>query len=54
MLWPIVRSAADLLTSDKVHRLKQCAGCGWLLLDESRILHHAVNRIIARRYRNST
>jgi predicted RNA-binding Zn ribbon-like protein len=39
MLWPIVRSAADLLTSDRRARLGQCAddrGCGWLFLDTSK------------------
>jgi predicted RNA-binding Zn ribbon-like protein len=36
MLWPIVRSAADLLTSGPLDRLKQCAGCGWLFVDGSR------------------
>jgi len=39
MLWPIVRSAADLLTSDRRSRIGQCAddrGCGWLFLDASK------------------
>ncbi len=39
MLWPVVRSAADLLTSPKLSRVRQCAsddGCGWLFLDTSR------------------
>jgi predicted RNA-binding Zn ribbon-like protein len=36
MLWPIVRSAAELLTNGPLDRLKQCAGCGWLFLDGSR------------------
>jgi len=39
MLWPIVHSAADLLTSDRRARLGQCAddrGCGWLFLDTSK------------------
>ena len=38
-LWSIVRSAADLLTSDELQRVGQCAddrGCGWLFLDTSR------------------
>jgi len=38
-LWPIARSAADLLTSDEAQRVGQCAddrGCGWLFLDTSR------------------
>lgn len=39
MLNSIVRSAADLLTSDELKRVKTCAddrGCGWLFLDTSR------------------
>jgi len=39
MLWPILRSAADTLTSEKCTRLGQCAddrGCGWLFLDTSK------------------
>jgi predicted RNA-binding Zn ribbon-like protein len=38
ILWPIARSAADLLTSDSVSRLRECAGegCSWLFLDSSR------------------
>lgn len=39
LLWPIARSAADLLTSDDLQRVGQCAddrGCGWLFLDTSR------------------
>lgn len=39
MLWPIVRSAADLLTSPDLFRVKQCArrqGCDWLFVDTSR------------------
>jgi predicted RNA-binding Zn ribbon-like protein len=39
MLWPVVRPAADLLTSDRRSRLGQCAddrGCGWLFLDTSK------------------
>lgn len=39
MLVPIVWSAADLMTSPKAQRVRQCAdetGCGWLFLDESR------------------
>ena len=40
MLWPIARSAAELLTSENYQRVKECAneeeGCGWLFLDTSR------------------
>jgi len=38
ILWPIARSAADLLTSADLARVRECAGypCGWLFLDTSR------------------
>jgi predicted RNA-binding Zn ribbon-like protein len=39
LLAPIAWSAADLMTSPRVRRVRQCAdakGCGWLFLDESR------------------
>jgi predicted RNA-binding Zn ribbon-like protein len=38
VLAEVVRAGADLLTSDRVRRVKQCAGagCGWLFLDRSR------------------
>ncbi len=39
MLKPIVRSTAELLTSNELDRVKVCAddrGCGWLFLDKSR------------------
>lgn len=37
-LWPVSRSAATLLTSGDLSRLRQCGGerCGWLFLDRSR------------------
>ena len=37
-LWPVARSAAELLTSPKLSRVKVCGGegCGWMFLDESR------------------
>ncbi len=37
-LWPIARSAADLLTSPDLERVTQCDGdgCTWLFLDDSR------------------
>jgi predicted RNA-binding Zn ribbon-like protein len=37
-LWPVAQSAAELLTSSKLGRVKVCAGeaCGWVFLDESR------------------
>ncbi|MCL4302049.1 MAG: CGNR zinc finger domain-containing protein [Anaerolineae bacterium] len=38
MLWPVVRSAGELLTSADLHRVRECAGddCGWLFIDTSR------------------
>jgi len=38
MLWPLALSAAGLLTSGDLSRIRQCAGdnCGWLFLDTSR------------------
>jgi predicted RNA-binding Zn ribbon-like protein len=38
VLWPVARSAADLLTQDDLSRLRQCGGddCGWIFLDTSR------------------
>lgn len=38
MLWPVVQSAADLLTSQELGRLRECAAdnCAWLFLDRSR------------------
>jgi predicted RNA-binding Zn ribbon-like protein len=38
MLWPLVRLAADLLTSEERHSVRVCASndCGWLFLDTSK------------------
>ncbi len=40
MLYPIARSAAELLTSQELGRVRQCAdtldGCGWLFVDTTR------------------
>lgn len=37
-LWPVVRSAAELLTSEEWRRVRECGGgaCTWLFLDHSR------------------
>ncbi len=37
-LWPVAQSAAELLTSSNLGRVKVCdgEGCGWIFLDESR------------------
>ena len=36
MLWPVTRSALELLISDELKRVKQCGRCDWLFLDRSR------------------
>ena len=38
MLWPIARSAADLLTSDQTSAVRECSAhdCSWLFMDTSR------------------
>jgi predicted RNA-binding Zn ribbon-like protein len=38
LLWAVVRSASELLTSESLTRLRQCPGeeCAWLFLDTSR------------------
>jgi predicted RNA-binding Zn ribbon-like protein len=37
-LWPVVRSAAELLTAEERQRVRECGGaaCTWLFLDHSR------------------
>lgn len=60
MLWPVVRSAAELLTSERHARIGQCAddrGCGWLFLDTTKnrsrrwcAMGDCGNRAKARRY----
>ena len=37
-LWVVARSAADLLTSREVSRVRECAGypCGWLFVDRTK------------------
>jgi predicted RNA-binding Zn ribbon-like protein len=38
MLWMLAQSVAEILTSEKLSRVKQCGGdsCGWIFLDTSR------------------
>jgi predicted RNA-binding Zn ribbon-like protein len=39
VIWPVVKSAVDLMTSEAIKRVGQCAdekGCGWLFWDSSR------------------
>ena len=35
-LWPLAHASVDLLTQGPLERLKVCANCRWLFLDESR------------------
>jgi predicted RNA-binding Zn ribbon-like protein len=38
ILWPVLRAAADLLTSPEAMQIRECAGddCGWMYVDRSR------------------
>lgn len=39
ILWPVARSAAELLTSEKLDRIRECEderGCGYLFIDQSK------------------
>lgn len=38
MLWPVLRSAGDLLTSEDLARVRECAAdsCAWLFVDRSK------------------
>src|SRR5687768_9770259 len=38
LLWPVIRSAADLLISNEAARIRECGGadCGWMYVDRSR------------------
>jgi predicted RNA-binding Zn ribbon-like protein len=61
MLWPVAVAASELLTSPQLSRLKKCAGCPWLFLDQSKNLsrrwctmedcgtHEKILRYVARR-----
>ncbi len=35
-LWPIARSAAELLTGPELDRVRECGHCSWLFLDTSK------------------
>lgn len=64
MIWPILRSAADLLASDDLDRVGECAddhGCGYLFFDTSRnhsrrwcSMESCGNRAKARRHYRSS
>jgi predicted RNA-binding Zn ribbon-like protein len=62
-LWPVALSAAELLVSDELRRVRQCAGndCGFLFLDAGRgpgrrwcNMAHCGNRAKARRHYQRT
>lgn len=36
VLWPVAHAAGRLLQSDQLPRIKQCAACPWLFLDQSK------------------
>lgn len=38
VLWPVIKDAVELLTSDLLHRIRRCGDekCGWIYLDTSR------------------
>jgi len=59
MLWPVARAAADLLTSDEIAKVRQCAAddCAWLFVDRTKNhrrrwcdMNSCGNRDKARRY----
>jgi len=60
MLWPVAGSAAELLMSEELHRIHECAGhdCSWLFMDMSKngsrrwcSMETCGNRAKARRHR---
>jgi predicted RNA-binding Zn ribbon-like protein len=57
VLWPIIKSFVDLITSDMRRRIKQCPNCGWVFVDKSKnksrrwcSMDTCGNRIKAQRY----
>jgi predicted RNA-binding Zn ribbon-like protein len=36
LLWPVVASAVELLTSEDLRRIKRCGRCSWLFLDATK------------------
>ena len=61
LLWPIALAALELLTSPQLIRVKKCAGCPWVFLDQSKNLsrrwydmddcgtHEKIRRYVSRR-----
>lgn len=35
-LWPVMKSAYDILTLEDPHRIKECEVCGWIMLDHTK------------------
>jgi predicted RNA-binding Zn ribbon-like protein len=61
ILWPIIRSFADLVTTDECNRIKQCPNCGYLFVDNSKnksrrwcSMEICGNRVKARRFAKRT
>ncbi len=61
VLWPIIRAFADLVTSEDRKRIKQCANCGYLFVDNSKnksrrwcSMEICGNRVKARRFAKKT
>ena len=61
-LWPVIKSAADLLLSDAAYHVRECASetCGWLFVDLSKNksrrwcdMRGCGNRAKIRRFRGS-
>jgi predicted RNA-binding Zn ribbon-like protein len=61
LLWPIALAALELLTSPQLARVKKCAGCPWVFVDQSKNLsrrwcamndcgtHEKIRRYVSRR-----
>jgi len=61
ILWPIVRSFTDLVTTVDRNRIKQCGNCGYLFVDNSKnksrrwcSMEICGNRVKARRFAKKT
>jgi predicted RNA-binding Zn ribbon-like protein len=61
VIWPIIRSFSDLITSEDRKRIKQCGNCGYLFVDNSKnrsrrwcSMEICGNRVKARRHAKKT
>jgi predicted RNA-binding Zn ribbon-like protein len=61
VLWPIINSFVDLVTSKNPKRIKQCSNCGWVFVDNSKnnsrrwcSMEICGNRVKARRFAKKT